>query len=172
MTTDNTGPRIDYRKVAPKAIEALWTVERYARESSVELRLLELVKLRASMLNGCAYCVDMHSKDARAHGESEQRLYALSVWREAPFFTPRERAALTWTEEVTMVSANHVPDGVYRLAREYFEEGELVDLTMAIIAINAWNRLAIAFRAVAGTYEPAKHSAESEGFHDSAKARI
>src|SRR6185437_4697787 len=100
------------------------------------------------------------------------RLYALSVWREAPFFTPRERAALTWTEEVTMVSANHVPDEVYRLAREYFEEGELVDLTMAIIAINAWNRLAIAFRAVAGTYEPAKHSAESEGFHDSAKARL
>jgi AhpD family alkylhydroperoxidase len=118
--------------------------------------LLELVKLRASMINGCAYCVDMHSKDARALGESEQRLYAISVWREAPFFTPRERAALAWTEAVTKVGSDHVPDAVYRLAREHFDERQLVDLTMAIIAINAWNRLAIAFRAVAGTYEPAK----------------
>jgi AhpD family alkylhydroperoxidase len=161
MTTDHAEPRIDYKKVAPQAIQALWTVERYARESKLEPQLLELVKLRASMINGCAYCVDMHSKDARARGESEQRLYALSVWREAPFFTPRERAALAWTEAVTTVSAGHVPDEVYRLAREHFEERELVDLTMAIIAINGWNRLAIAFRAVAGTYEPAKqHSAE------------
>ncbi len=113
------------------------------------------------MMNGCAYCVDMHSKDARAVGESEQRLYALSVWREGPFFTPRERAALAWTEAVTEISAAHVPDDVYRLAREHFDERELVDLTMAVIAINAWNRLAIAFRAVAGTYQPAKqHSAE------------
>jgi len=122
--------------------------------------LLELVKLRASTINGCAYCVDMHSKDARARGESEQRLYALSVWREAPFFTPRERAALAWTEAVTEVSAGQVPDDVYRLVREHFDELQLVDLTMVIIAINAWNRLAIAFRAVAGTYDPAKqHSA-------------
>ena len=161
MTTENAEPRIDYRKIAPQAIQALSAVERYARECKIEPQLLELVKLRASMINGCAYCVDMHSKDARGRGESEQRLYALSVWREAPFFTLRERAALAWTEAVTSVSAGHVPDEVYRLAREHFEERKLVDLTMAIIAINAWNRLAIAFRAVAGTYEPAKqHSAE------------
>jgi AhpD family alkylhydroperoxidase len=125
--------------------------------------LLELVKLRASMINGCAYCVDMHSKDARALGESEQRLYALSVWREAPFFTPAERAALAWTEAVTEVSAGHASDEVYRLAREHFDERKLVDLTMVIVAINSWNRLAIAFRAIAGTYEPAKQqSAGSE----------
>ena len=161
MRTESVEPRIDYRKIAPEAVQALWTVERYPRTSSIERAVLELVKLRASMINGCAYCVDMHSKDARALGESEQRLYALSVWREAPFFTPRERAALAWTEAVTQVGSDHVPDAVYRLAREHFDEWQLVDLTMAIIAINAWNRLAIAFRAVAGTYEPAKqHSAE------------
>jgi AhpD family alkylhydroperoxidase len=161
MRTEAFEPRIDYRKVAPEAVQALWTVERYARESRIDHTLLELVKLRASMMNGCAYCVDMHSKDARAGGESEQRLYALSVWRGAPFFTPRERAALAWTEAVTEVSAGHIPDEVYRLGREQFDERELVDLTMAVIAVNAWNRLAIAFRAVAGTYQPAKqHSAE------------
>lgn len=161
MKSENTEPRIDYKGVAPEAIQALWTVERYAHKSDIERPLLELVKLRASTMNGCAYCVDMHSKDARALGESEQRLYALSVWREAPFFTPRERAALAWTEAVTEISTEHVPDEVYRLAREQFDERQLVDLTMAIIAINAWNRLAIAFRAIAGTYQPAKqHSAE------------
>ena len=163
MTTESAEPRIDYRKVAPQAVQALWTVERYARGCTLEPTLLELVKLRASMINGCAYCVDMHSKDARALGESEQRLYALSVWREAPFFTPAERAALAWTEAVTEVSAGHASDEVYRLAREHFDERQLVDLTMVIIAINSWNRLAIAFRAIAGTYEPAKqHSAGSE----------
>jgi AhpD family alkylhydroperoxidase len=156
MTTKSVEPRIDYRTIAPEALQALWAVERYVRASKIEGPLLELVKLRASMINGCAYCVDMHSKDARALGESEQRLYAISVWREAPFFTPRERAALAWTEAVTKVGSDHVPDAVYRLAREHFDERQLVDLTMAIIAINAWNRLAIAFRAVAGTYEPAK----------------
>jgi AhpD family alkylhydroperoxidase len=158
--TKNAEPRIDYRKIAPEALQALGAVERYARESKIEKPLLELVKLRVSMMNGCAYCVDMHSKDARAGGESEQRLYALSVWREAPFFTPRERAALAWTEAVTGVSAGHVPDDVFRLAREYFDERELVDLTMSVIAINAWNRLAIAFRAVVGSYQPPpSHSA-------------
>jgi AhpD family alkylhydroperoxidase len=158
--TKNAELRIDYRKVAPEALQALGAVERYARESKIEKPLLELVKLRVSMMNGCAYCVDMHSQDARAGGESEQRLYALSVWREAPFFTPRERAALTWTEAVTGVSAGHVPDDVFRLAREYFDERELVDLTMSVIAINAWNRLAIAFRAVVGSYQaPSSHSA-------------
>jgi len=163
MTTESAEPRIDYRKVAPQAVQALWTVERYARGCTLEPTLLELVKLRASMINGCAYCVDMHSKDARALGESEQRLYALSVWREAPFFTPAERAALAWTEAVTEVSTGHASDEVYRLAREHFDERQLVDLTMVIIAINSWNRLAIAFRAIAGTYEPAKqHSTGSE----------
>ena len=163
MTTESAEPRIDYRKVAPQAVQALWTVERYARGCTLEPTLLELVKLRASMINGCAYCVDMHSKDARALGESEQRLYALSVWREAPFFTPAERAALAWTEAVTEVSAGHASDEVYRLAREHFDERKLVDLTMVIVAINSWNRLAIAFRAIAGTYEPAKQqSAGSE----------
>ena len=163
MTTEGAEPRIDYRKVAPQAVQALWTVERYARGCTLEPTLLELVKLRASMINGCAYCVDMHSKDARTLGESEQRLYALSVWREAPFFAPAERAALAWTEAVTEVSAGHVSDEIYRLAREHFDERQLVDLTMAIIAINSWNRLAIAFRAIAGTYEPARqHSAGSE----------
>jgi AhpD family alkylhydroperoxidase len=163
MTTESAEPRIDYRKVAPQAVQALWTVERYARGCTLEPMLLELVKLRASMINGCAYCVDMHSKDARALGESEQRLYALSVWREAPFFTPAERAALAWTEAVTEVSAGHASDEVYRLAREHFDERKLVDLTMVIVAINSWNRLAIAFRAIAGTYEPAKQqSAGSE----------
>lgn len=159
MMTESAELRIDYRKIAPQAVQALWTVERYTRGCKLEPALLELVKLRASMINGCAYCVDMHSKDARTQGESEQRLYALSVWREAPFFTPRERAALTWTEAVTEV-ASQVPDDVYRLTREHFDERQLVDLTMVIIAINAWNRLAIAFRVIAGTYEPAKqHSA-------------
>ena len=163
MTTESAEPRIDYRKVAPQAVQALWTVDRYARGCTLEPTLLELVKLRASMINGCAYCVDMHSKDARALGESEQRLYALSVWREAPFFTPAERAALAWTEAVTEVSAGHASDEVYRLAREHFDERKLVDLTMVIVAINSWNRLAIAFRAIAGTYEPAKQqSAGSE----------
>src|SRR6185312_15712196 len=159
MTTESIGHRINYRKVAPEAIRALAAVERYARGSNLEAALLELVRLRASIVNGCAYCVDMHSKDARARGESEQRLYAVSVWREAPFFTPRERAALAWTEAVSKVNEDQVPDEVYRLAREHFEGRELVDLTMAVIAINSWNRLAISFRALAGTYAPAKEHA-------------
>ena len=127
MTTESIGHRINYRKVAPEAIRALAAVERYARGSNLEPALLELVRLRASIINGCAYCVDMHSKDARARGESEPRLYAVSVWWEAPFFTPRERAALAWTEAVTKVNVDQVPDEVYRLAREHFEERELVD---------------------------------------------
>src|SRR5262249_43367705 len=130
-------------------------LERYIRQCGLEPSLLELVKLRASQINGCAYCVDMHTKDARARGETEQRLYAVVVWRETPFFTERERAALAWTEAVTLVNRDQAPDEVYELAREHFTEKELVDLTMALIAINGWNRLAISFRAVAGTYQPA-----------------
>lgn len=149
-------PRIEYAKVAPDAIAAMRRIEVYVRQTGLERSLLELVRLRASQINGCAYCVDMHTKDARAAGESEQRLYAASVWREAPFFNDRERAALAWTEAVTLVSARHVPDAVYRKARQYFNEKELVDLTVAIIAINGWNRLAVSFRALAGTYQPTK----------------
>ena len=148
-------PRIEYAKVAPNAMSAMLGLEQYLRQSGLEPSLLELVKLRASQINGCAYCIDMHTKDARVRGESEQRLYAVAVWRETPFFTERERAALAWTQAVTQVSWQHVPEDVYQLARQYFDEKELVDLTMAIIAINGWNRLAISFRTVPGTYQPA-----------------
>jgi AhpD family alkylhydroperoxidase len=146
--------RLDYLKLAPGAGQAMYALERYVRQSGLESPLLELVKLRASQINGCAYCVDMHTKDARAHGETEQRLYAVVVWREAPFFTERERAALAWTEAVTLVSRDQVPDEVYDLVRTQFSEKEIVDLTMAVVAINGWNRLAISFRTVAGSYQP------------------
>jgi AhpD family alkylhydroperoxidase len=153
--TKQMQPRLDYKKLAPKAVEALYAVERYVRDSGLEPGLVELVKLRASQINGCAYCVDMHTKDARAHGETEQRLYAVAVWQEAPFFTERERAALAWAEAVTLVSRDHVPDEIYKAARREFEEKQLIDLSMAVIAINGWNRLAVSFRALAGTYQPA-----------------
>jgi AhpD family alkylhydroperoxidase len=123
---------------------------------SIERPLIELVKMRASQINGCAYCLDMHSKDARAGGESEQRLYTLDAWRETPFFSPRERAALAWTETLTPVAATHVPDAEYEAARAGFSEQTLVDLTLAIVTINAWNRIAIGFRSAPGTYQPAK----------------
>lgn len=152
------GSRINYQQSAPGAVHALLNVENYVRQSGLEKPLLELVRLRASQINGCAYCVDMHTKDARAAGESEQRLYAVSVWRDTPFFTERERAALAWTEAVTQVSESHVPDDIYQLARQQFNEKELVNLTMAIIAINSWNRLSVSFRAEAGTYQPGQHS--------------
>lgn len=146
--------RIEYAAVAPGAMEAMSGLERYVRHSGLEPALLELVKLRASQINGCAYCIDMHTKDARARGESEQRLYALSAWHETPFYSERERAALAWTEAVTQIADNHVPDDVYELARARFSEQELVNLTLAVIAINGWNRLAISFRTVPGTYQP------------------
>ena len=146
--------RIDYAKAAPGAVEAMHGLEKYVAQSCLEPSLLELVKLRASQINGCAFCVDMHTKDARARGETEQRLYAVVVWRDTPFFTERERAALAWTETVTQVSWQHVSDDVYELARQHFGEKELADLTVAIIAINGWNRLSIAFRREAGTYQP------------------
>lgn len=146
--------RLKYAEIAPDAIKAMLAVETYVRHSGLEKSLIELVKMRSSQINGCAYCLDMHSKDARAAGETEQRLYALSAWEEAPFYTERERAALAWTEAVTLVSQTHVPDDVYELARSQFSEEELVNLTMAVIAINGWNRLAITFRSQAGTYQP------------------
>lgn len=147
-------PRIDYRNTIPKeALHALYALEQSIRKGGLETSLLELVRMRASQVNGCAYCLDMHSKDARAEGETEQRLYGLSAWREAPYYTDRERAALAWTESVTLVSRDQVPDDVYERTRRQFSEAELANLTMAVVAINGWNRIAIAFRAVPGTYQ-------------------
>lgn len=149
--------RLDYMKSAPDGFKAMSGLERYVRQSGLEPALLELVKIRASQINSCAFCLDMHTKDARAAGESEQRLYTLSAWRETPFFNDREQAALAWTEAVTRVSETHVPDETYESVRQYFSEKELVDLTLAIVAINGWNRLAISFRTVPGSYQPARH---------------
>lgn len=149
------GRRIAPKELAPEAYQALTAVERYVRSCGLERSLIELVKLRASQMNGCAYCIDMHSKDARAAGESEQRLYLLDAWREAPFYSPRERAALAWTEAVTRVGESGVPDEVYEEARRHFSDRELVDLNWAVVVINAWNRLAVPFRYPVGTYEPA-----------------
>jgi len=148
-------PRIPYEKVAPGVMQAMYGLDKYLRSCGLEPGLLELVKLRASQINGCAYCVDMHSKDLRAAGESEERIYALPVWRESPYFSERERAALAWAEAVTRICEDHVPDDVYAWARGQFDEKELVDLTAAVVAINGWNRFAISFRKPAGTYQPA-----------------
>ena len=123
-------------------------------EGSVERRLFELVKIRASQINGCAYCIDMHTKDARLAGETEQRIYALNAWRETPFFSDRERAALEWTEAVTRVADTHVPDEIYERVKTQFDEAELVALTFAIVVINSWNRLATSFRIPVGSYQP------------------
>jgi AhpD family alkylhydroperoxidase len=149
--------RIAYGKVTPEGYRAMSGLERYVRGSGLDPSLLELVKLRASQINGCAYCIDMHWKDARARGESEQRLYGLMAWRESPYYTERERAALAWTEAVTLVADNHVPDDLYKGVRQYFNETELVNLTLALVAINGWNRLAISFRTEPGTYQPTRH---------------
>ena len=146
--------RMNYGTVAPEGIRALGGLETYVRGSGLEPGLLDLVKAHASQLNGCAYCIDMHTKDARARGETEQRLYALPVWRATPFYTGRERAALAWTEAVTLISHGPVRDALYQETREYFSEKELVDLTLALVAINGWNRLTIPFQTVPGTYQP------------------
>jgi AhpD family alkylhydroperoxidase len=147
--------RLEPQKISPAAYQAMLGLEMFVRKHSrLEPALLPLVKMRASQINGCAYCIDMHSKDARAEGETEQRLYALSAWEEMPFFTGRERAALALTEAITLVSESHVPDLVFEKARENFSEEELVNLTLAIITINGWNRLAITFRMVPGEYQP------------------
>ena len=144
--------RIDYATAAPGGLAAMRGLEDYVHQTGLERSLLELVKVRASLINGCAYCVDMHTKLARSTGETEQRLYAVSAWNETPFFTERERAALAWTEAVTQVSRDHVSDDVFERARRHFSETQLVDLTIAIVAINGWNRLALAFRTVPGTF--------------------
>ena len=152
----NMQPRLDYARTAPDGLKAMLGLEQYARHSGLEADLLELIKTRASQINGCAFCLDMHSQDARAAGETEQRLYALNAWSETPFFSERERAALAWTEAVTRVSETHVSDEIYETVRQHFTEKELVDLTLAIVAINGWNRLAISFRSVPGSYRPSK----------------
>ena len=147
-------PRINFYKAAPEATKAMRGLEHYINQSSgLEPSLRELIKTRASQINGCAYCIDMHTKDARAAGETEQRLYALNAWQETPFFTERERAALEWTEAITLIADGHAPDDVFFRMRQYFNEEELVNLTLAIVAINGWNRLAIAFRSVPGSYQ-------------------
>jgi len=146
-------PRIEHFKVDPSAYKAMMGLQTCVNESGLEHSLLELVKLRASQINGCAYCIDMHTKDARARGETEQRLYALDAWSETPFYSDRERAALAWTEAVTNLGEGHVPDAVYEQARAQFGEAELVKLTLAVVAINGWNRLNVAFRTVPGTYK-------------------
>lgn len=146
--------RIAYGEVASQGVAAVGKLEAYVRHSGLERSLLELVKTRASQLNGCAYCLDMHTKDARGAGESEQRLYMLSAWREAPFYSERERAALEWTEALTLIAQNEVPDQLYERVRRHFDEKELVDLSLAVATINTWNRLAVAFRTEVGSYQP------------------
>jgi AhpD family alkylhydroperoxidase len=137
----------------------MFGLQKHVNESGLEHSLLHLVEMRASQMNGCGYCLDMHSKDARAAGETEQRLYVLPAWREAPFYTERERAALAWTENMTLISENDVPDEVYNEVRKHFSEEELVNLSLAIVAINGWNRLSIGLRAEVGSYQPAQASA-------------
>lgn len=153
--------RFNYPKSAPGVYKAMLGLEAYLHQCGLEESLLHLIKLRSSQINGCAYCLDMHWKDLRAIGENEQRLYSLDAWRECPYYTERERAALAWTEAVTLVTNGHVPDEVYEGARKQFNEKEISDLTFAVAAINAWNRLSIASRTMPGTYQPVKaHSVE------------
>jgi AhpD family alkylhydroperoxidase len=147
--------RFNYAKVASGIYEAMDAPEQYLATCGLDLGLLNLVRLRASQINGCAYCLDMHWKDLRAAGEGEQRLCSLDAWRECPYYSERERAALAWTEAVTLIASGHVPDAVYEAVRTHFSERELADLTLAVAAINAWNRLSIAARTVPGNYRPA-----------------
>jgi len=145
--------RFEYRNYAPEALKAMVEIEKYIAGCGLEHRLIHLLKMRASQINGCAYCIDMHTKDARALGESEQRIYMLSAWRESPFYSDRERAALEWAEALTLISEGHVPDDVYARASKQFSPEELVNLSVAVATINSWNRLAIPFRAVPGEYQ-------------------
>ncbi len=145
---------INYGKVAPEGLQAMRGLENYVRQCGLEQSLQELVRLRASQINGCSFCIDAHTKDARAEGESEQRLYCLSAWWETPFYSDRERAALAWTEAVTKISEKQILEDVYENARAHFSEKELVDLTLAVVAVNSWNRLAICFNTPPGSYHP------------------
>jgi AhpD family alkylhydroperoxidase len=140
------------------ALEAMYGLGAYLHKSSIEQPLLHLISFRVSQINGCAYCLDMHSKDLRAAGETEQRLYTINTWRETPFFTDRERAALAWAEAVTKLKDAEVPDEIFEEARAHFSDEELVDLTMSVITINSWNRINIAFRPAVGTYIPGAHA--------------
>src|SRR5579863_3000354 len=149
-------PRLNYAKAAPDGYKAMLGLELYQRKCGLEESLLHLIKLRASQINGCAFCLDMHWKDLRAIGESEQRLYSLDAWEDSPYYTDRERAALAWTDSVTRIAETHAPDGVYERVRKHLSEKELADITFAVATINAWNRLAIAGRTTPGTYQPAK----------------
>ena len=155
--TKHGEPRINVTDPAFGGImQAMHALEAPLQNSSLESTLRELVKVRASQINGCALCLDMHTKDARAHGETEQRLYALSAWRETPFFTERERAALEWTEHLTLIAGRGVPDDLYTRVRAQFSEEEIATLTLAVVQINGWNRFAISFRPVVGSYQPAR----------------
>ena len=146
--------RIDVMHVSPGIIHAMLGLERQVQKAGLDSKLLDLVRMRASQINGCAYCLDMHSKDARANGETEQRLYGLEAWRETPYYSDRERAALEWTESLTLVSETHVPDDVYERVRQQFSVDELAHLSLAVVAINGWNRLNVAARTVPGNYVP------------------
>ena len=150
--------RMEFWKAAPAAFKALSSLEEYLHASGIDKRLLHMVKLRASQMNGCAYCIDMHWKDARAAGESEQRLYGLDAWRESPYYSDKERAAFEWTEALTDITTGHVADAVFDAVRGQFSDKELADLSWAIAAISAWNRMSIAFRSEPGKYKPAMHA--------------
>ncbi len=146
--------RLDYSKASPEAFKAMVQMEGVVRRSGIDPQLLELIKIRASQLNGGAYCLDMHTKDARYKGETEQRIYSLDVWRETPFYSEKERAALAWTEAITNIQIGHAPEAVYQELSRNFSEEERVNITLAITTINAWNRIAIGFRLVPGSYQP------------------
>jgi AhpD family alkylhydroperoxidase len=153
---------MDFRAASPDGAKAVSALHAFVHRCGLDRKLLELVKLRASQINGCAQCIDMHTKELRADGEDEQRLYLLNAWQEAPIYSERERVALAWTEAVTRVAETHVPDDVYELARAQFSDTELANLTLAIVAINGANRLNVAFRTIAGSYQPATRSAAAE----------
>jgi AhpD family alkylhydroperoxidase len=157
--TEEFKPRLDYTKFGQEPLRSMYAIERYLHGSGMDVKLLHLIKLRASQINGCAFCIDMHWKDARTAGESEQRLYGLDAWRESPYYTDRERAALEWTEALTLISQTHAPDDVYERVRTQYSEKEIVDLTIAVGMINVWNRIAISFRAEPGKYQPPKSAA-------------
>jgi AhpD family alkylhydroperoxidase len=147
-------PRLNYKELSPTAYKAMLGLEKTVNASGLERSLLDLVRLRASQINNCAHCIDMHAKDLRARGETEQRIYLLGSWRESPFYSARERAALAWTECITLIADERAPDDVYEIVRKEFSELEFVNLTLAIVAINGWNRLNIAFGTVPGKYQP------------------
>jgi AhpD family alkylhydroperoxidase len=152
--------RIDYRQFNAEPLQALRAIEKYIAGCGLDHKFVHLLKLRASQINGCAYCIDMHSIEARAAGETEQRLYGLDGWRETPFYDDRERAGLAWVEAVTLVAQTHVPDSVYEEAKRHFSDQEIVDLTYLAATINAWNRLAISLRAVPGRYRATQTTAQ------------